>query len=187
VTFAVLFVCTGNICRSPMAERLLAARLPESARDQVAVSSAGTHALVGYEMDGPSAQVLAELGGDGRDHVGRRLKRPLVDAADLILTATVAHRSQVLRESPGALRRAFTLLEFVRLGAPLTPAGQDEDGLRRRVAEVAGQRGLVDPPEPGADDIADPYRQPMDVVRACGAQISAAIDGVLGVLGLRSF
>ena len=122
VAFHVLFVCTGNVCRSPMAERLLAARLGESAG--VTVSSAGTRALAGYAMDAPSAAVLRELGGDPTGHVARQLGPDELAAADLVLATDSANRGIVVRERPAVLHRAFTLREFARLSAGRRPGGR---------------------------------------------------------------
>jgi protein-tyrosine phosphatase len=172
VAFRVLFVCTGNICRSPLGERLLRARL--GGQDGVVVESAGTAALA-----------LRELGADPEGHVARRLTADLVAGADLVLTAEVAHRSAVLALEPLAFRRTFTMREFARLGAALPPTGAvDADVFRARVAEVAAQRGFAEPAGPGADDIGDPFGAPIDRARDAAAQVSAAVDGVLAALGL---
>jgi protein-tyrosine phosphatase len=184
VAFNVLFVCTGNVCRSPMAERLLIARLGESAG--VTVSSAGTRALAGYAMDAPSAAVLRELGGDPTGHVARQLGPDELASADLVLATDSANRGIVVRERPALLHRTFTLREFARLaaGADLHSAGPDGDGLRAIVADVAARRGTAEPREPGADEIGDPFGAPLPVVRACGEQVSTAVDGLLAGLGL---
>jgi protein-tyrosine phosphatase len=181
--FAVLFLCTGNICRSPMGERLLAARIGAA---PITVTSAGTHGLVGHPMDRPSALVLRELGGDPTGHSGRRLTPALIDAADLVLTAQGEHCSIVLREQPRALRKTFTMREFGRLGVGMERLEHplDADRLRARVAQVAGRRGQLAPPAPGADEIGDPYGAPLPAVRACGAQIDAAVRAILAALGL---
>jgi protein-tyrosine phosphatase len=180
VSLTVLFVCTGNICRSPLAQRLFIARsAPEAA---VLARSAGVHALEGYPMDEPSAQALHELGGDGQGHLAQYLTESLIAEADLILGAEQAHRDTVLRLVPATMRRAFTMREFARLGAGVPPAtgvGQ----AKAVIASVAGRRGLVDAVAPGADDIADPYRRPMDEVRECAHQIAHAVDATLRLLG----
>ena len=177
MTFRVLFVCTANICRSPMAERLFWARFPAGA--EIETSSAGIRALRGHPMDAPSANVLKELGGDPSGHAATQLTGALVDRADLILTATSEHRADILREVPAAMRRTFTLREFARLGesARHDPAGSLAD----RVSVVGAQRGLAGPAGPG-DEIGDPFGAALDVVRLCGKQISDAVDGVLSVL-----
>jgi protein-tyrosine phosphatase len=152
----------------------------------VTVSSAGTRALAGYAMDAPSASVLRELGGDPRGHVARQLGPDDLAAADLVLATDTANRGIVVRARPALLNLAFTLREFARLTAGARPPGVDPDGdeLRARVAAVAARRGLAEPREPGADEIGDPFGAPLPLVRACGEQVSLAVDGLLGGLGL---
>lgn len=181
MSFSVLFVCTGNICRSPMAERLFQARIGAG----VESSSAGVSGLEGWAMDPPSAQVLRELGGDPVGHLARRLSLQMIEAADLILTAETFHRSAVVQLEPLGFRRTFTLREFGRLGASFgaLTEGPTDQSLRARVIAVAEQRGSVDPVEPSADDIADPYGEPLNVTRMVGSQISQAVNAVIGALG----
>lgn len=107
----VLIVCTGNICRSPAAELVLnALALPG-----VHVESAGTSALVGEKVDAQMRRVLENDGVPTADFRSRQLTVPTIQNSDLILAATGAHRSIILREVPGALRRTFTLRELADL------------------------------------------------------------------------
>ena len=84
--FEVLMVCTGNICRSPMAAGLLRHRLPPALQGRVVVNSAGTHALHGHQAEPLAVQTMAEIGIDIRDHRARHITREMLRQADLILT-----------------------------------------------------------------------------------------------------
>ena len=118
--FGILFVCTGNICRSPTAEivtrRLLGDRLGASAA-AFTVSSAGTAAVPGARMAAGSLTALCALGAkrDAWSFQSRRLDPGMVVAADLVLTAERCHRKQIVTLEPSALVKTFCLREFVRL------------------------------------------------------------------------
>lgn len=183
--FTVLFVCTGNVCRSPMAERFLRARVDVSA--PISVGSAGTAALDGQPLDASSAVVLREFGADPDGHLGRRLTPELIADADLILTAEMSHRSIVLRTDPLAFRRVFTLREFGRLGVgfgPLMNGRPTVDSLIGRVEKVAAQRGIARLAAPTDDEISDPFGAQLDVMRSCAGKIVDAVDALVAVLGL---
>ena len=96
---SVLVVCVGNICRSPVGERLLAARLRDRGAE-IAVSSAGIGALVGHAADETAAQVAAEHGVDLQGHVARQFNRELGAAHDLILTMEPGHRREIINAAP---------------------------------------------------------------------------------------
>lgn len=128
--FEVLVVCVGNICRSPVAERLLRRRLAtllDGSATRIEVSSAGLRAMVRSRMDHKAAIELDRLGGDPHDFFSRQLTGALVDQADLVLTATQRLRSQVLHEAPRALKRTFSIRELAALMG--SPRVQAADGL----------------------------------------------------------
>lgn len=91
----ILVVCTGNICRSPIAEGLLKAALPGKA-----VFSAGTMAMVGDGADPLSIEVSAAQGLDINAHRAQQLTQPLLQTADLVLTLDASHNDWITRRYP---------------------------------------------------------------------------------------
>ena len=116
----VVFVCWGNICRSPMAERMLAhlawERLGDAAESYLHSESAGTGGWhVDEPMNPPAARELRRRGAVDEGFRARRLLGAHLDTADLILTATAEHLEIVDGLRPAASHRAFVLGEFGRL------------------------------------------------------------------------
>lgn len=185
MTFRILTVCTGNICRSPQAEQLL--RLGLAGISGVEVASAGTGALVGHPQTPQSAAIAAAYGvTDASAHVARQLDESMVREADLILGLAREHRRAVAELVPAAVRKTFTLREFAQLAASVTDADLDDsqspldgDGLdaklRAAVVAAASLRGVVPPFEnPDDADVIDPYRQSDEVYRASADQLAPA-------------
>ena len=104
----VVFVCTGNTCRSPLAEALLRARLPAGG-PAVRVVSAGLSAVYGSAASLESVELAREAGADLSEHSSQPLTEDLLDAADRILCMTAAHRSAILRHRPDAADRVRLL------------------------------------------------------------------------------
>ena len=96
----ILFVCTGNTCRSPMAEELLRCMAKELQINDLEVSSAGTDADAGLPASFGASMVIAERGGDLFNHAAVQLTADMAGDADLILTMTQAHRERVLQLCP---------------------------------------------------------------------------------------
>lgn len=107
----LLFVCTGNVCRSPTAERLLLARASHLRLDGVSASSAGTRAVVSSAIHPEAARVIAQQGGSTAAFTARQLTERLASQSDLVITMTKHHRDSVLSLAPRLLHRTFTLTE----------------------------------------------------------------------------
>ncbi len=185
--FKVLFVCTGNIHRSVMGERLMRSRVRP--RLPVAIRSSGTEAAVDHAIGEYSAIALKELGANPDGHKPQQLQASVATSADLILTAEIEHRQIVLLEAPAALRRTFSLREFVRLAArvePLKPSDPfDVQAVRAQVLQVSAQRGLA-PRAAGSEDIADPVGASLKETRQRALEIAECVEVIISMLGLGS-
>jgi protein-tyrosine phosphatase len=170
-TFRVLFVCIGNVCRSPFGERLLAERVRGSG---IEVASAGIAAMVGAEMSPEAAVLLQEYGGTADGFVARQLTPSMLREADLVLTATRELRSRVLAEAPGALRRTFTVLELAALLDLVEPAPPAE-----LVTEAAAARSLLGP---GELDVPDPYGRGAEAHARAASLMADAVERIAAAL-----
>ncbi len=102
---SLLFVCTGNICRSALAEAIARRELG----DQADIASAGTWANPGNPATGPAVEVAAETGADLRAHRARPVTREMIDAADLVYAASREHVSEMRRIAPHAAAKIHML------------------------------------------------------------------------------
>jgi len=100
----ILCVCTGNICRSPMAEEALKNFLPGSQ-----ISSAGINAMDGHDADPTALRVMSEKGYDLSRHVGQQISDEMVLGNTLILVMTVAQRNHIIKQWPSARGKVFLL------------------------------------------------------------------------------
>lgn len=182
MTHRVLFVCTGNICRSPAAELLVRGPLAPLAAGIVA-ASAGTQARPGDPVDATMAAVLEGHGVATSSFAARRLTEAHVDAADLVVTMTREQRSAVARLAPLGSRRCFTLLELAHV-VGLAP--DSVGSFAELVSWSAVNRGTAALSAPDAQlDVADPYGLPPEAHERAYAQIESALVRALPRLAER--
>jgi protein-tyrosine phosphatase len=183
---SILVVCTGNICRSPIAEGFLRnALVARFGDDAPSVSSAGTWGVEGSSATPEAVAAAAERGADIGDHVARRFSAIVPLDADLVIVMAAEHRES-LAHADGVGNRVFTLKELVRLLESLPPAadGSGPDALAERVAQAAEARddGFVG--NPHDEDIADPLGLPFQSYRAIAWEldewIPRLVDGLFG-------
>ena len=172
--FSVLFVCTGNICRSPTAEALARRELERSPGVPIQVSSAGSHALEGNPAASRSMLAAATRGANLERHFARELTRRRVRAADLILCMAAEHRPFVLSYDRGAANRTFLLATFARMASQW-------DWLATSPAELvalAAEHGR----EQEGDDIDDPLGHPAEAYAACAERLDGLVVPVIAAL-----
>lgn len=188
-SFKVLFVCTGNICRSPLGEYLLAGRLGE-VNGQIATASAGTMAVMGGEVPQEIKSYALSQGVEILNHSPQLITAGLIGNSDLILTAERSHRSEVVSLVPRASAKTFTINQFARLALEHEKAiAQGElsapvvSSLAELISELADFRSIAPPPEsPHLDDIDDPYRKSEADYLKAGLAISHSIEITANIL-----
>lgn len=184
MTLRILTVCSGNICRSPLAAQLLETGLSE---DFFEVQSAGTTALVGERMPEPAQDIASVLGlRDYQKHQGKQLLVDDVARADLVLAMSREHRRAVVELHPPAVRYAFTLTEFAHIAEKI-PKNDFIELVRRASAPEHGAlnaisrlRGMVPPLGSTEDlDIEDPYRRSVAIYQRSSSNIADAVNTIV--------
>jgi len=148
----VLFVCTGNICRSPAAEYLLRKRVDDAALD-VWVESSGTRATKG-PGDPRTIKALARKDVDASQHRSQQVDAEMIARSDLVIATDQANLSVLAVEFEIARERLFILRELVRLGQGVGAREPDQE-IGHWLDSVSARRapGLAS----ASDDLADPY------------------------------
>ncbi|WP_406124509.1 low molecular weight protein-tyrosine-phosphatase [Streptomyces sp. NBC_00989] len=154
MTYRVSFVCTGNICRSPMAESVFRARVAEAGLDGlVEVDSAGTDGWHDGDGADPRAVAVLEEHGYGTDHAARRFQASWFSRLDLVIALDSGHRKTLRRLAP-----------------------TEEDAQKVRLLRSYD-------PDAGDDlDVPDPYYGGMDGFEECLEMVEAASTGLLAAV-----
>jgi protein-tyrosine phosphatase len=181
----ILVICSGNLCRSPLAEAFLRRRLGERfPGEDVRVRSAGTIAWPGSPATTEGVVVAREHGLDTSTHAATALTGSLVEQADLALAMAAEHLAAVEELGARHVAKSFTVKGLVRLLEQLPPptVGAGHDSLGARLAAADELRGK-DRPLPD-EDVADPIGMPLETYRAVAAELSTLtdrlVDGLFG-------
>jgi len=185
---SILVVCTGNICRSPMAEGFLRSILEARGLGEISVSSAGVAGWEGSPATPEAVEAAAEWGSDISGHAGRRLDTAMLEEADLVLAMAMEHASSIERLVLTASAHTFTLKELVKLLDQLPPRPAGADDPLAAAIEAADALRHSGGAEMNSDlDVADPLGLGLQAFRATAWEIHelcvSLVNGVFGPAG----
>lgn len=176
----VLLVCTGNICRSPMAEGFLHRRLAERGVD-AHVSSAGVVAA-GRPASESAVKAMVDHGIDIGDHRSRVIDPAMVAAADLVVGMAREHVREAVVLVPGAFPRTFTLKELVRRGRAVGPRAGSEPVAAWLARVHQGREPSMHLGSSPEDDVADPLGQRLAVYERTSDELAELVDEMVALM-----
>lgn len=145
----IMFVCTGNTCRSAMAEGLAKKKINDKKLD-INVSSSGIFAMEGEHASYNSVAIMKEYDTDILMHKSTPIENSNIEEMDLILCATMSHKNQVIMRYPDLKEKVYTMKEY----AEFDNNGKDTD-------------------------ISDPWGYDINTFRMCAAEISLCVDKII--------
>jgi protein-tyrosine-phosphatase len=153
---SVLFVCTGNSCRSVMAEGLMKKELARLGKSAVTVRSAGVRAVEGFSPTEETVSVMKAQGVDVSDFRSKTVTEDMVEDADVILVMEVMHKDDILRRFPAAASKVFLL-----------------KGYKNDAARGGDGRDL---------GVSDPIGMPLDFYGSCLAEIKNQTERIAKII-----
>ncbi len=186
----ILFVCTGNTCRSPLAEGLFRDMASKEGLD-VEVRSAGVSALDGWPVSENTLKILEEKG-ISEKMSSNAISEQWVDWADVILTMTVSHKRNVIGRFPQAVEKTFTLKEYVEDDAAvLANIAEIERLYTERELKKALDQKMTEEEQARLTelenslpnyDIVDPFGGSLDTYRKCSEEIEQSLRKLVSKL-----
>lgn len=172
----IYFVCTGNLCRSPMAEAMMRHALEQKGCTDVEVSSAGTWAYTGSPATPEAVATIATLGGDLSTHGSRAVELDELHAADVIVAMTSVHVRELASLAPDVIDRIVLMKELREIEpSPYAAA----DGVAGRIeALLRGKR----PKRRRSLDVDDPMGLPASSYERTARELQEGIDVLVGVI-----
>lgn len=165
----VLFVCTGNVCRSPMAEGFLRWEAARRGLD-IETRSTGTHAWHGRAATIDGRRVMTEFGVPIDDHRTLELDNALVEWADLIIGMSREHARDTVRAFPQAERKTYTLKGLLEMLPSLPSYTDTEAWLEAAWAERERAAALAD------QDVEDPIGERVSAYRRVATEVQKLIE-----------
>ncbi|KQX60149.1 MULTISPECIES: low molecular weight protein arginine phosphatase [unclassified Paenibacillus] len=190
----ILFVCTGNTCRSPLAEGLLRIRVHQEGL-AAEVRSAGVSAVTGGPISRNSASLLQEAG--FKEPISSlAIQESEVNWADLILTMTMGHKRTVIQRFPDAIEKTFTLKEYVEDDAHILQAIEEREQLvtelqlKQALSQAVSveERNRIFKLEHAIPDfdISDPFGGSIEIYRQTAEEISGSLDKLVQKIRARN-
>jgi protein-tyrosine-phosphatase len=170
----VLFVCTGNLCRSPMAEGLLRHEIEARNFEDVEVTSSGTWAIDGSPATSEAIRAMEGLGIGLRDHRSRHLSHADLERADLVVAMTSVHVREIGDVAPEALPKVRLMKELIEI----QPGPRGPDTSRRLRSLLEGMR-----PQPRRSlDVDDPIGLGPGAYRRCLTELQEGVAVIVRLL-----